>query len=258
MKRMSPPAGTVSVRIGSVFRPAALVLLALFGTTYLLALYPPAGRFIAEYLQLRPGLAIGKGAYQILVAPLLMSSILRLLFVGLILWQLGSAVEQRSGSRRFLGWMASTAVASSLAMALFGALLGRWQPQYALMPVTIDGSFVFLVGLLGFAHYYATTPVRPWGIGQEVSGRGLSWFLIGISLLADLWYRQWVELAGQLAAVGWMSLLLRQPWQGVGRRKPTKKRAPFEVLDGGLSAGGVFGGRLGGGGAGTKEKRWVN
>src|SRR4051812_44678221 len=129
MKPRSSPPQYIETRIGSRFTPGVIAVLVVFSITYLLGLVPRLGELITDHLLLRPGQALGWRAYQILVAPLVMTSLIPLLFVALLLWSLGSAVEQQAGTRRFLGWLAGGSLAAALAATLFGALLGRFWPR---------------------------------------------------------------------------------------------------------------------------------
>lgn len=215
----------VEVRLGSQFTAGVRALLILYAVTYVAGLIPPLDIWIAQYLMLRPIAAIGGAPYQLLTAPLLMNSLISFLFLGLLLWQIGSAIEERIGTRKFLQWSASTLFVSTLA----AALVGRFFPVLGAIPLPIDGHPLFPLLLLAFAHYYGTTQAQMWGMGQPVSGRGLAYFFIGIGLVAGLLSGQWLSLVSQLAALGWSFLLLRRPWAGLQLRKPRK----LKVVDGG-------------------------
>ena len=256
MKAASPPPRYVETRLGSRFSPGGIALLVLFAATYLLSLVPPVGRWLLSYLVLRPADALGWRPYQLVAGPALMTSIFALLFVGLLLWSIGSAVEQRSGTRRFLLWSASASVVSALA----AALAGRFWPAMAYQPVVFDGQPIFMVVLMSFALFYGSMPVRMWGIGEPVSGRGLSYFFVGLGLFADVLRGQWLELVAQAAAVGWMVLVLRDggisPWQALRRRfRKRSSRGGLEVLSGGR-AGRPYAGEPAK--PAKKEPRWVN
>lgn len=254
MKAASRPPRYIETRLGSRFSPAGIAILVLFGLTYVLSLVPQIGQWLLAYLVLRPADALGFRPYQLVAGPALMTSIFALIFVGLLLWSIGSAVEQRSGTRRFLVWSASASVFS----ALMAALAGRFWPAMMHQPVIFDGQPIFMVVLMAFAHFYGSMPVRMWGIGEPVSGRGLSYFFVGIGLFADVLRGQWLELVAQAAAVGWMLLVLHSwssasPWQALRRRfRKRSSRGGLEVLRGGLS------GRPGSGDSGKKEPRWLN
>ncbi len=229
----------VEVRLGSQFTPGVRAILILFAATYVAGLIPPLDALIAQHLILWPMAAIGREPYQLVTAPLIMNSLIALLFVGLLLWQIGSAIEDRIGTRKFLLWLASASLVSTLA----SALLGRLWPAQGSIPMTIDGHPLFPVILLAFAHYYGTTQARMWGIGEPVSGRGLAYFFVGIGLVASLLAGRYLTLFGQLAAIGWTFLLLREPWRKL--RRPPKRK--LGVVDGGQPWR-----------ASPSEQRWLN
>lgn len=243
--RSNPKAGRgggssyVEVRLGSQFTAGVRALLLLFAVTYVAGLIPPLDRWIVQHLMLQPAAAIGRAPYQLLTAPLLMSSLISLLFLGLLLWQIGSAIEGRIGTRKFLQWSASTLFVSTLS----AALVGRIWPSQASLLLPIDGHPLFPLLLLGFAHYYGGTQARMWGIGEPVSGRGLAYFFVGIGLAADLLSGRWLGLVAQLSAIGWTLLLLRAPWPAL-RRKPARK---LGVMDGGSPFR-----------ASPSEQKWLN
>ncbi len=217
----------VEVRLGSQFSPGVRAVLILFAVTYVAGLVPQIGALVTRHLILWPMAAIGREPYQLITAPLIMTSLISLLFVGLLLWQIGSAIEDRVGTRKFLYWLGSASFVSTLT----SALLGRLWPAQGVLPLPIDGHPLFPVVLLTFAHYYGTTQARMWGIGEPVSGRGLAYFFVAIGLVADLLSGRYLSLFGQLATVGWTFVLLREPWAGWRRPKAAKRK--LGVVDGG-------------------------
>lgn len=229
----------VEVRLGSQFTPGVRVVLILFAATYVAGLIPPLDALISYHLILLPMAAIGREPYQLITAPLIMNSLIALLFVGLLLWQIGSAIEERIGTRKFLLWLASASFVSTLTSALVGRL---WSAQGSIA-MSIDGHPLFPVILLAFAHYYGSTQARMWGIGEPVSGRGLAYFFVGIGLVASLLAGRYLTLFGQLAAIGWTLVLLREPWRRL--RRPPKRS--LGVMDGGQPWR-----------ASPSEKRWLN
>lgn len=229
----------VEVRLGPQFTPGVRAVLILFAVTYLLGLIPPLDALITQHLILWPMAAIGREPYQLITAPLIMNSLIALLFVGLLLWQIGSAIEERVGTRTFLWWLASTSLVSTLT----SALIGRVWPTQGSLPLSIDGHPLFPVILLAFGHYYGTTQARMWGIGDPVSGRGLAYFFVGIGLAASLLAGRYLTFFGQLAAIGWALLLLHRPLRHL--RRPAKRK--LGVVDGGQPWR-----------ASKSEQRWLN
>lgn len=262
MKSASSSARFVEIRLGQRFTPGVIALLGLFAATYVLALLPPVELWIANNLYLRPAQVLGFRAYQIVTAPLIMTSFLSLLFLGLLLFSLGSAIEQRVGTRRFLLWMAEASLAAAVSAAVVG-YLWAWLRIGAMEPVVLfDGQPVFLAVLLAFAHFYGNLPVRMWGLGEPVSGRGLSYFFVGLGLVGSLWFHRWLEFVAQLGAVG-MTLFILRLGSGGGsgfwtawRRKLQRNlrrsgRASFTVMDGGWKTSTPKKGA-------SAEPRWMN
>jgi len=247
----------IETRLGGRVTPGVIAILALFGATYLLQLILPESlrNFIANYFLLQPNQALGLRPYQLIIAPAILTSLISYLFLGLLLWSIGSAIEDRVGTRRFLGWNASASFVAALFASIIGRLFGLIWPQLLSQPVLFEAQPVFMATLVAFGSFYGRMPVTMWGIGQPVSGRGLSYFFIGIALVADLWRQQWLQLAADVGAVGWMYLLLYSPWQGgLARLRalfPTKKRRHgLGVIDGGLGPSGRA--------KAEKKERWVN
>jgi len=243
----------MQVRLGGKFTPGVLAVLIMYAVSYLLLQVPRVGDFILEVLMLWPALALGTRPYQLLTGPLIMTGFFSLLFLGLLLWSVGSAVEQKLGTRRFLLWSGLCALASSLAAAAVGRLI----PGQGMLAVALDGSAVFQLVLMAFAHFYGDMPVTMWGIGQPVSGRGLSYFFVGLGLCTDLLGQRWPHLAAAMAAVlcayllgrggGDLGASLRRLW------RRSRRPSGMHIVDGG---------RAGGYGPGPTPRgtpqRWVN
>lgn len=225
----------IQVRFGGKFTRGALLLLGLYTASYVLLQLPGVGPFMTDYLLLRPTLALGPRPYQLLTAPLIATDLFSLLFLGLLLWSVGSAVEQRLGMRRFLLW----AGLCSLASAVAAAAVGRLIPSQSGVVVPLGPSALFPLVLIGFAQLYGDAQVTMWGIGKPVSGRTVSYFFVGLGLCADLFALRWPHLFGGLAAV-LCALLLSRGGTGLGafwRRLGRRRRPPggMQVIDGGRS-----------------------
>lgn len=240
------------IRLGGKFTPGVIFILALYAVTYVLLQLPEVGSFLAQTILLRPTQALGTRPYQLLTAPLFMTSILALGFVALLLWSVGSAVEQKLGTRRFLLWAGLTSLVSTIAAAAVGRLIGG--PSQV---VLLDGTALFPLVLLAFAQFYGDVRVTLWGVGQEVSGRGLSYFFVGLGLCTHLFGQQWAQLAAAVAAV-LCTLLLGHG--GGGLWAALRRRLRRQRSTGGLQI--LDGGRLGtparGPGSQGGPQRWVN
>lgn len=250
-------------RLGAQFTPGVKLVLGLYALTCVLGNLPaPIGSFVQDHFLLRPGLALGRMPWQLLTGPLvhvtpspLWMNVLQLLFTALVLWSIGSAVEQRLGTRRFLYFAGSAGVLAALA----AAAVGRLVPGLAAVPVYLDSSPLFMALLSAFAGLFAEQRVSFFGIGEPVSGRGLSYFLIGISLLSALLRSAWPDLAASAAAAYFGLAFVRRDGGGLlqGARRLYQRlrlrwlRQRYKVIDGGLPGSPPRRER-------PEPKRWVN
>jgi hypothetical protein len=122
--------------------------------------------------------------------------------------------------------------------------------------VLLEGGPAFMALLASFARLYGDQKVVPWGIGQPVSGKGLSYFFIGLGLAAFAWQGAFIELVGAAVAAG-AGLLLGggqiSPLDELRRRyrqwRARVKRQKYKVIDGGLFTEPRHK---------PSEKRWIN
>ncbi|HPH28792.1 MAG TPA: hypothetical protein PLA87_18210 [Pseudomonadota bacterium] len=223
-----------SQQLGGHFAPGGLLVLAIFATTYVALQIPGIGEFVVNHLMLRPTQALGVKPYQLLTAPLLMSSFLGLLFVGMLLWSIGSTLEHSLGTRRFLVWLAVASVCASAAAALCGRLLPAW----AGVAIPLDAGAVFVVLLVAFAQQFGHLQVTMWGIGEPMSAKKVSYFFVALGLFSDVLRLQWPHLAAGLGALLCVVVLGRgggSSLQGWWRKQKSKKQRAhgFGVIDGG-------------------------
>lgn len=243
----------VQVRLGSKVMPGCATVFAVFALTFVLSVLPVVGDFVRTRLLLVPALAIGREPWRLLTAPLIVLSPFALLFLGLLLWSIGSAIEQRIGARRFVGWSATVLLVSAVVIGLLGRVHALFGSVAGLIPIPIEGAPIFGMVLLSFAQLYGGLRVGMWGVDQPTSGRTLAWFFIGIGLCADLLRGEWEQLGANLITLlvtfallsdhGGQSIwrLLRR--KGRGKPGASKSANPssqspkparkFEVLDGG-------------------------
>jgi membrane associated rhomboid family serine protease len=221
----------VEIKIGRTFTKGGALILGTFAAALVLSALLPS--WTNTHLILRPGLALGVKPYQLLTGPLfnesLSQSSFSLAFLALLLWSIGSAVEPRLGTWRFLLWGAL----SSVGAAVSASILGRLWPGHAADSVPIDTGPICMLVLVAFSYYYGSLRVKMWGLSDPVSGRVLSYFFITISLLMHIWGRQYLVFVGNLASVGVSNLLLRVHWRSLFRRKGASR--PFRVLRGGAT-----------------------
>jgi len=240
-----PSSRFVQVRLGSQLTPGCLTVFGVLALSFVLSIVPGVGDFVRSQLLLVPSQAIGRQPWRLLTAPFFVLSPFALLFLGLLLWSIGSAIEQRIGRRRIIVWSAVVLLCSSLVVALSGRLHALVAPATGLLPIPIEASPLFAMVLLSFGQLYGGLQVRMWGVDQQTSGRTLAWFFIGIGLLADVFRAEWELLFANLATLLVTFVLLsdhggQSPWR-LWRRSLTGLRARFgkksgpklEVLDGG-------------------------
>lgn len=258
--------GSVRVRIGARFTPGVVALLVMFVAGFLLTQATVTRAFIVHHLVVVPVEALGRAPYQLLTGPLFVFSFLQLLFLGILLWSIGSAVEQRLGARRFIVYSLVASIADALAIAATARLHLLIDPRtlVAESPVAIEAGPVFLLVLVAFGSLYGSLPVRLWGVGQPIQGRWLAYFFIALALVSDLFRWQPEQLVGSLVAIGvsaWLCRghggpsLLSDLWGGLrrtGRRLSLavrrRRAGNIGVLDGGRAPSSRSGGR----------DRWLN
>lgn len=238
----------VSVRLGSKILPGCATVFAVFATTFLLSLVPGVDDFIDAKCLLVPELAIGRQPWRLLTAPLIVLSPFALVFIGLLLWSIGAAIEQRIKARRFVAWSAAVLLTASLTVALLGRLHALTKSAAGQLPIPIEGAPIFGMVLLGFAQLYGGLQVRMWGVDQLTSGRTLAGFFIAIGLVADVLRGQWELLGANLLTLALTFVLLTDHggqsvwsvWKTLRSKLPSKGRRPrkFEVIDGGGGGGG--------------------
>ena len=238
--REKPGQTMVKVRLGSTFLPGCVTVFAVFALTFVLSLLPVVGDFVHSSLLLVPARAIGPQPWRLVTAPFVVLSPFSLLFLGLLLWSIGSAIEQRIGRRRFVGWSAAVLLSSSVIVGLLGRLHGLANSGTAQLPVLLEGGPIFSMVLLAFAQLYGGLQVQMWGVPQLTSGRTLAWFFLGIGLCANLLRGEWELLGANLLTLGVTFALLKNHggqslWTLVRRTLRTEKPRKFQVLDGGRS-----------------------
>ena len=97
-----PSSRFVQVRLGSQLTPGCLTVFGVLALSFVLSIVPGVGDFVRSQLLLVPSQAIGRQPWRLLTAPFFVLSPFALLFLGLLLWSIGSAIEQRIGRRRII------------------------------------------------------------------------------------------------------------------------------------------------------------
>lgn len=254
LRRFSSELPPGAVRLGGRLTRGVQVVLGVYAAAFVLSTIPAVGRFMADHLALRPAQALGPQPWQLFTAPLLLFSFIQLLFTGLLLYFVGSAVEQILGTRRFL----RLCVSASLAASLCAAALGRVWPRHGLELITFEAAPVFMALLGAQIGLFGEQQALLFGMGKPVSVRALSIFFMGLALFAYLWNGHYLLTAAALCAVavglraGHVSLdpvgRARRLWRTLRKKRAEAQRRRFTVLSGGLPPQPQK----------PHERRWVN
>lgn len=267
MNRSFLPQGAAS--LGARFGRGARLIMGLYTLTFVLGLIEPIASFIQDFLLLRPALAIGPRPWQVLTAPFILfspeprSALIQLLFLGLLLYSVGHAVEGRLGTPRYLRNLALSSVIASVGAALCGRLL----PGYAGSIVYLGSEPVFIATMTAFAALYGDMQVLPFGIGRPVSGRTLTLVILGLILFMQAVTLRFPDLtASILAALGGFHIGTGKRFAPILRARALLKdiqlrraRSKVQVLDGGKARPGRRGPQNAGRGPGPGPGgRWMN
>jgi membrane associated rhomboid family serine protease len=216
-------------RLSPAIRNLVIAETVLFG---LLVMAKPLRDFIATRLVLGPGVLTGD-LWQPLTSLFAHLDLWGFFFDMIGLWFVGATIEQVLGKRRFLLLFFGAGLAANLAIAGLMALLGT--------PASNPGcgdSVLALFVALGVA--YGRAPVRVWG-QLVLQARVLTFILIGMAVLSQLFQGAWPQLGGTLVAIavgyviaGGKIGLVAEFLAGLRG----KKRTTFDVLDGGRGKGG--------------------
>ena len=139
--------------------------------------------------------------WQLVTSPFLEPDIVGLLFQGFALWMFLPALERWWGTKRFLMFALYTSVAGTLAGTLVGFLAGG---TLSLHYVAGLDPFVF-GGIVAYGILFSTQQVQFFGV-LPMTGKQLTWGIIGFVALFILVGQLWVEGAAMVAAVilSWM------------------------------------------------------
>jgi membrane associated rhomboid family serine protease len=147
----------------------------------------------------------------------------------LCLWSLGTSLERKLGTRRFLTLFFVSGVVANVAVAL--AL-----SHFAAQDFYVGPSSAILALFVAFARIYGPVPTQVLPT-MAVKATHMALFWVAISLLIDLGNRDFPGVAGTIVAVG-AGWLLAAPGglrELVDRLRARRARQRYKVLDGGAA-----------------------
>jgi membrane associated rhomboid family serine protease len=208
--------------------PAALVLLFLLvGVSLVFGLSGEAaqGRMI-EWLVPTGDTVWRQGhVWTLVTGPFLQPRMFSLFVEGLMLWMLMPRLERWWGPRRFLLFVALTAIAGTTAGTLVGFLIDYPDAILGLNPAILAGTVAF--GVL-----YARQPVQFFGV-MPLTGRQFMWGMIALTALFVLVGQEWpwggAMAAAMLVGAGLASGRI-DPIATWRRRTYAKTRAHLSVV----------------------------
>lgn len=173
---------------------------------------------LARHLLLGAPFLADPAPWQPLTAPFLFpeGKLAGLIGTGLLQWFVGSPVEARLGTARYLGLVLGAAVVGYLALGLCGLLVpaALAAPHGGTTPVD-------LAALAAFGVLFAREPVSVFGV-LPVTARGFAGVVIALLLLGPLLRGGWPDIVPGLVAAG-LALLVTRRWQ---KRPASGKVAP--------------------------------
>ncbi|HVR63136.1 MAG TPA: rhomboid family intramembrane serine protease [Polyangia bacterium] len=197
-------------------------------------LVPQSHAFLAEHVALGPGLFQGQ-VWQLGTALFIHTDGLSLILNLIGLWFVGAFTERTAGTRRFLLLFFGAGALSNLAIAGV-ARLGSMQTA----ELFFGASYAILALFVAYGRTYAGAQTQILG-GLYMQAQNLALLLVGWSLVASLFQRDWAGVAGTLTAsavgyfmaggnLGELARVLRRLW-------PRRARRRYQVLEGGQSRG---------------------
>jgi membrane associated rhomboid family serine protease len=190
---------------------------------------------VARHLLLGAPFVTDPAPWQPLTAPLLFpeGQLAGLVGTGLLQWFVGSPVETRLGTARYLGLVFGAAVVGYLALGLVGLAVpsALAVPHGGTTPVD-------LAALAAFGVLFAREPVSIFGV-LPVTARSFAAVAVALLLIGPLLRGGWPDILPGLVAAG-LSLALARRWQKrpasgkVGPRKGGGGKRPrhLRIVDG--------------------------
>lgn len=178
-----------------VTRVAMILLFALVGVSLVYAMLEPEGKVrMAELLVPYTDAVWREGrVWTLVTGPFIELRLVSLVFQGLMIWMLLPALERWWGPRRFLLFVALTAVAGTIAGTLMGFVTAREVPIVGLDPTLFASAIAF--GIL-----YARQPIQFFGV-LPMTGRQFMYGMIGLVAVFIVIGQDWEGGAAMGAAM---------------------------------------------------------
>jgi membrane associated rhomboid family serine protease len=189
---------------------------------------------LARHLQLGASFITDPAPWQPLTAPFLFpeGQLAGLIGTGLLQWFVGSPVEGRLGTARYLGLVLGAAIVGYLVLGLVGLAVPA-----ALMLPHGGTTPVDLAALAAFGVLFAREPVSIFGV-LPVTARSFAGVAVALLLLGPLLRGGWPDIVPGVVAAG-LALVVARRWQKrpasgkVGPRKGGGKRPRhLRIVDG--------------------------
>lgn len=167
--------------------------------------------------------------WTLVTSPLIETSFISLLFLGLVMWMFIPTLERFWGTARFYRFVIATSVAGTLCGTLAGWALGINREIAGLSPF-LYASFV------AFGIVYARQPVQFFGV-LPLTGRQLMYGILGFVTLFVVLQQDWTRGAAFAGAMLTAALMVSKFSPGLAWKKwrIQRARAKLTVMQGGAS-----------------------
>lgn len=210
-----------------ITRVALLLLFALVATSLVFAMADKAGQMrMGEWLAPFPDGVWREGRiWTLLTGPFLEIHMLALVFQGLMIWMFLPVLERWWGPRRFLLFVAITALVGTLAGTLIGLATGNQVPILGLDSTLFAAAIAF-----GIIH--AKAPVNFFGV-LPMTGRQFMWGMLAVMVAVIVVGQDWENGGANLIASGVGAGLASgriDPIAWYRRRRYAKTRSHLSVV----------------------------
>jgi membrane associated rhomboid family serine protease len=223
-----------------ITRVALLLLFALVATSLVFAMSADEGKArMMRWLAPFPDAVWQHGrVWTLVTGPFLEVGMLSLVFQSLMVWMFLPVLERWWGPRRFLLFVAVTALVGTIAGTLLGFATGSHSQTYADLPAWAAG--IPILGLdstlfaaaIAFGIIHARAPVQFFGV-LPMTGRQFMWGMIAVMVAFLLIQQDWenggANLAASAVGAGMASGAI-DPIAWWRRRKYAKSRSHLSVV----------------------------